>query len=86
MVVEFDDMEVSDITYGGRYEIVDSFKDFYFMVKNGLVNESTDWGWVRDVKPYLSFRDVSLHEKYGIEFTNYPSVLDLFESCSVEKH
>lgn len=84
MVVEFDDMEVSDITYGGTYEIVDSFKDFYFMVKNGLVNESIDWDWIRDVKPYLSFRDVSLHEKYGIEFTNYPSVLDLFESCSVE--
>jgi hypothetical protein len=39
MLVEFDDMEVSDITYGGTYEIVDSFKDFYFMVKNGLVNE-----------------------------------------------
>ncbi len=49
MVVEFDDQKVDDMTYDGKYEIVDSFKDFYFMVKNGLVNESGDFGWAKEI-------------------------------------
>ena len=46
-----DDQETNDITYDGEYEIVDSFKDFYFMVKNGLVNESNGLDWIKDIKP-----------------------------------
>ena len=50
MSVEFDDIPPGDPTYDGQYEIVDNFKDFYFLITNEVIKESDNLDWIRDVK------------------------------------
>jgi hypothetical protein len=49
LVVEYDDHDVDDPTYDGEYEIVDSVKDFIFMIKNKMIKESKDFDWIKSV-------------------------------------
>lgn len=50
MSVEFDDIPPGDPTYDGQYEIIDNFKDFYFLITNEVIKESDNLDWIRDVK------------------------------------
>jgi hypothetical protein len=83
LVIEYDDHDVDDPTYGGEYEIVHSVKDFIFMIKNKMVKESNDFDWVRDVEPQIRFSDVELGKKYSIDFIQHSEVLKHLRGCGI---
>ena len=45
--VDYDENDVEDPTYGGKYQMVD-VDEFMFLVDNNLISESTDFDWIKE--------------------------------------